>query len=159
MIGAVQIIVLGYNQPDLPTGIRNQINLLRTNPAIRIIDVYGICKSDNRVLAEQGILGLDDWDGALIREILQSASASRVLHSYAEDRTGYLVPGGPIPDLKASVPAGSNIIVLLVEHLWANALETSLRDGSAFPVAGAWVGRQALENAGLALDDHLEVTP
>ncbi|MFV2087213.1 hypothetical protein [Micromonospora sp. LOL_021] len=111
------------------------------------------------MLAEQSVRGLDDWDGTLIRQILQSASASRVLHSNAEDRTGYLVPGGPIPDLKASVPAGSNIVVFLVEHLWANALETSLRDGSAFPVAGAWVGREALENAGLTLDDHVDVTP
>ena len=76
MIGATQILVLGYKQPELPVGIREQINQLRSNSAVRLVDVYGFNKAGNRVITEQAVSGLDDWDGVIIKRILESASAS-----------------------------------------------------------------------------------
>ncbi len=61
--------------------------------------------------------------------------------------------GTSLPDLKASVPQGTNVIVLLIEHVWASSLEDALREGSVFPVAGGWAGRDALGNAGLAMNE------
>lgn len=153
MIGAVQIVALGYRQAELPTEIVNEINLLRSNDAVRLLDVYAIKKAKDRTITEQAVEEVNDWDGELIRKMLRSAGASRVLNTYTTDTTGFLVQGTSIPDLGVSVPDGTNVIILLIEHVWANPLEDALRNGSAFPVAGGWAGRQALEKAGLAMDD------
>ncbi|GAA0376716.1 hypothetical protein GCM10009541_18960 [Micromonospora gifhornensis] len=153
MIGAVQVLALGYKQAELPKEIVNEINLLRSSDAVRLLDIYAINKGKDRTITEHAIEEINDWDGELIRKMLRSAGASRVLNTYTTDSTGFLVQGTPIPDIGVSVPDGTNVIVLLIEHVWASPLEDALRDGSAFPVAGGWAGRQALQNAGLVMND------
>ncbi|WP_349878138.1 hypothetical protein ABIH81_29495 [Micromonospora sp. HUAS YX12] len=153
MIGAVQILALGYKQAELPKEIVHQINLLRSSDAVRLLDVYAISKAMNRTMTEHPIEEIEDWDGELIRGLLRSAGASRVLSTYTTDSTGFLVQGTAIPDLKVSVPEGTNAIILLIEHLWAGSLESALREGSVFPLAGGWVGRDVLQVAGLTMNE------
>ncbi|WP_431880406.1 hypothetical protein [Micromonospora marina] len=73
MIGAVQILALGYKQTELPEEIIHEINLLRSNDAVRLLDVYAINKAANRTMTEHGIEEIKDWDGALIRGLLRTA--------------------------------------------------------------------------------------
>ncbi|MGV9765064.1 hypothetical protein [Micromonospora tulbaghiae] len=153
MIGAVQIIALGYKQTELPKEIAHEINMLRSSDAVRLLDVYAINKATNRTMSEHGIEELKDWDGELIRGLLRSSGASRVLSTYTTDSSGFLVQGTPIPDLKVSVPEDTNVIILLIEHVWARSLESALREGSVFPLAAGWAGRDALQVAGLAMNE------
>jgi hypothetical protein len=57
--------------------------------------------------------------------------------------------GDPIPDPKNDVPDDTNVLVLMLEHLWATPLFNSVRDSNAFPLTDAWLGRQSLAQAGL----------
>ena len=153
VIGAVQILAIGYRQDDLPQEIGQQITLLRSSDAVRLLDVYAISRARDRTITEHAIDGVSDWDGELIRRMLRTAGASRVLNSYTTDSSGFLVQGTPIPDPKVSLPPGSNLVLLLIEHLWALPLEDAMRHGSAYPLAGGWAGREVLEDAGLTMKD------
>ncbi|MFB6396499.1 hypothetical protein [Polymorphospora lycopeni] len=153
MIGAVQILAIGYKQAELPKEIGRQINLLRSSDAVRLLDVYAIHKARDRTITEQAIEAISDWDGNLIRKILTSAGAHRAFSSYTTDASGFLVQGTPIPDPTVSVPAGTNLVILLIEHLWAGPLQDAMRNGSAFPLAGGWAGRDVLQKAGLVMND------
>jgi len=85
--------------------------------------------------------------------MLRTAGASRVLNSYTTDSSGFLVQGTPIPDPKVSLPEGTSLVLLLIEHMWAQPLEDAMRHGSAFPLAGGWAGRDVLQAAGLAMNE------
>lgn len=152
MIGAVQILAIGYKQAELPSRIVRQINLLRSSEAVSLLDVYAVKKAKDRTLTEVPIEEIDGWDGELIRSLLRSAGARRVFDSYVTDSSGFLVQGTSIPDLRISLPEGTTVVILLIEHIWARTLEEAMRDGSTFPLAGGWAGREALEEAGLSMD-------
>ncbi|MET7966815.1 hypothetical protein [Micromonospora sp. NPDC005305] len=159
MIGTVQILAIGYKQSRLPKAIEQQVSLLKSSPAVRLIDVYAIAKGKNRVLTEHGIEAFGKFDGEAIRQLLRSSGAARVISSYTVDSSGFLVQGTPIPDLKESIPPGTNAVILLIEHLWARPLEDAMRNGDAFPLAGGWAGRDALSDAGLGINEPDVFTP
>ena len=159
VIGTVQILVIGYRQSRLPEAIEQEVSLLKSSPAVRLLDVYAIAKGKDRVLTEYGIEAFGKFDGEAIRRLLRSSGAARVISSYAVDSSGFLVQGTPIPDLKESVPPGTNAVILLIEHLWARPLEDAMRNGDAFPLAGGWAGRDALTEVGLGMDEPDFVTP
>lgn len=153
VIGTVQILVIGYKQSSLPEAIEQQVSLLGSSPAVRLIDIYAIAKGKDRVLTEYEIQAFGKFDGETIRRLLRSSGAARVISSYSADSSGFLVEGTSIPDLKESVPLGTNAVILLIEHLWARPLEDAMRNGDAFPLAGGWAGRDALTAAGLGMDE------
>ena len=57
--------------------------------------------------------------------------------------------GDPIPDPRKDVPDNTNILVLLLKHLWATPLFGAARDTSAFALTDARLGRESLAKAGL----------
>lgn len=149
MIGAVQLLAIGYKQARLPEEISREIGLLRSSSAVRLLDVHAVAKANNRTLTVSTIDELSDWDGELIRRLLSTARASRVLNSYTVDSSGVLTQGDPVPDLRETLPMGTNVVYLLIEHRWARLLEDAIHNGAAYPLAGGWIGRDTLKDAGL----------
>jgi hypothetical protein len=150
----MQIIAIGYKQAELPSEVARQINLLRSHPAVRLLDVYAVSRAKNRTIAEHPIDGVtSDRGGEIIKNVLSSARSRRVRYSYTTDLSGFLVQGGPVIDLYESLPVATNAVFLLIEHRWSQPLEESMRKGSIYPLADGWVGREELHSAGYAMND------
>ncbi|MEU4567574.1 hypothetical protein [Micromonospora sp. NPDC023956] len=158
MIGAVQLVAINYTQAELPRELANAINLLRSNPAVRLLDVYAASRARDRTISERSLAGVIDGSGEvlggeIIRNVLRSARARRVRYSYTTDLSGFLVRGGPVIDLYDSLPPGTNAVLLLIEHRWSQPLEDAMRNTSASPLADGWVGREELHEAGYTMND------
>lgn len=152
MVGPVQIIMIGFSEPELPTEVRSQVDDLHANPAVRLLDVQIYHKERGRV-SRQDVSGFTTdvhaGPGGVVDEIMTRAAAAEVLSGGAWGGQGYLMRGDPIPDPRHDVPDDTNVLVLMLEHSWALPLWSSVRDTQAFPVADAWMGRQSLQKAGL----------
>ncbi len=154
MIGPVQLLMIGYSAPELPAGVRDQVDALHANPAVRLLDVQIYHKERGNV-TRQDVPGFTtdahSGPGNLVDRMMTTATSSEVLTGGAPSGQGYLMRGDPVPDPQHDVADDTNVVVLLLEHSWAAPLWNSVRDNQGFPVADAWVGRQALESAGLTI--------
>ncbi len=152
MIGPVQLLMIGFSEPELPADVRREVDDLRTNPAVRLLDVQIYHKERGQV-TRQELSGFTTDShseaGDVVDQIMTSAAASEVMAGGAPSGQGYLMRGDPIPDPRNDVPSDTNVLVLMLEHSWATPLFDSVRHSQAFPVADAWLGRQSLQKAGL----------
>jgi hypothetical protein len=151
MIGPVQLLMIGFKDPELPPEVRRQVDDLRANPAVRLLDVQ-LYHKERGVVSRQEQSGFTTEEqsraGKIVDQMMTSTMAAEVLSGGAPSGQGYLMRGDPIPDPKNDVPDDTNVLVLMLEHLWATPLFNSVRDSSAFPMTDAWLGRQSLSQAG-----------
>jgi hypothetical protein len=152
MIGPVQVVMIGFSEPELPADLRSQVDDLRANPAVRLLDVQ-IYHKERGLISRHDVSGfttdVQSGPGSVIDEIMTSAAAAEVMSGNPAGGQGYLMHRDPVPDPKNDVPNDTNVLVLMLEHTWALPLWSSVRDTRAFPVADAWMGRQSLQKAGL----------
>jgi hypothetical protein len=80
---------------------------------------------------------------------MTKAGAAGTVASGAASGRAFLMQGESIPDIKRVIPAGAKAIVLLLEHLWMKPLRNTVRESSGFPIADAWIGRDALKYIGM----------
>lgn len=152
MIGPVQLLMIGFKDPELPSEVRHQVEQLRADPAVNLLDVE-VYHKEHGVVSRQEVPGLTTGEpsGApdFVDQMMTSTMAAEVMSGGAPSGQGHLMRGDPIPDPKNDVPDDVNVLVLMLEHTWANPLFSSVRDTSAFPMHDAWLGRQSLADAGL----------
>jgi hypothetical protein len=152
MIGPVQLLMIGFKDPELPSDVRRTVDDLRANPAVKLLDVQ-VYHKERGVASRQELSGFttegQSGAGGLVDQMMTRTMASEVMSGGAPSGRGYLMRGDPIPDPTNDVPDNTNVLVLMLEHLWATPLFDSVRDSSAFPLTDAWLGRQSLAQAGL----------
>jgi hypothetical protein len=152
MIGPVQLLMIGYKSPELPSEVRRQVDDLRANPAVRLLDVQ-LYRKERGTVTRDEVSGFTTEEpsqvGEIVDHMMTRTMASEVMTGGAPSGQGYLMRGDPIPDPKNDVPDDTNVLVLMLEHLWATPLFNSVRDSNAFPMTDAWLGRQSLAQAGL----------
>jgi hypothetical protein len=152
MIGPVQLLMIGFKDPELPSEVRQQVDDLRANPAVRLLDVQ-LYHKERGVVSRQELGGFttegQSGAGGIVDQMMTRTMASEVLSGAAPSGRGHLMRGDPIPDPKNDVPDDTNVLVVMLEHVWATPLFDAVRDSSAFPLTDAWLGRQSLARAGL----------
>jgi hypothetical protein len=151
MIGPVQLLMIGFKDPELPSDVRHQVDDLRANPAVRLLDVQ-LYHKERGVVSRQDVSGFttDEQSGAggIVDRMMTRTMAAEVMSGGAPSGQGHLMRGDPIPDPTNDVPDNTNVLVIMLEHVWATPLFDSVRDTSAFPLTDAWLGRQSLARAG-----------
>jgi hypothetical protein len=144
--------MIGFKDPELPSEVRRQVDDLRANPAVRLLDVQ-LYHKERGLVSRQEVSGLTTDEpsgpGGIVDRMMTRTMAAEVMSGGAPSGQGYLMRGDPIPDPRNDVPDNVNVLVLMLEHSWANPLFSSVRDTGAFPLRDAWLGRQSLAEAGL----------
>jgi hypothetical protein len=125
---------------------------LRANPAVRLLDVQ-LYHKERGLVSRQEESGFTTEEpsraGDIVDQMMTRTMAAEVLSGGAPSGQGHhLMRGDPIPDPMNDVPDDTNVLVLMLEHLWATPLFNSVRATSAFPLTDAWLGRQSLSQAG-----------
>jgi hypothetical protein len=144
--------MIGFKDPELPSGVRQQVEDLRANPAVKLLDVQ-VYHKERGVVSRQEVGGFttegQSGVGDVVDQMMTRTMAAETLTGGAPSGRGHLMRGDPIPDPKNDVPDNTNVLVLMLEHVWATSLFDAVRDTSAFPLTDAWLGRQSLARAGL----------
>lgn len=164
-IGPVQLIVLGFNEPEFRGEILGELDRLKANDVVRVIDALGVYKdADGEVaILERSDLSTEDAQefgatvGALIglgaggEEGMQAGAAAG---AEATEDGVEMFSAEDAWDVVGEIPKNSAAALILLEHRWAIPLRDAVIRAGGFPVASSFINPLDLVGVGLlAADD------
>ena len=159
-IGPVQMLVLGFAEPDFTGKIAAELDRLRQHEFVRILDALVVNKDDNGDITaiQASDLTTDEavefgaLAGALIGLGEGDAEAGAVAGAL-EGADGHVIPDEEAWFVADTIPAGSAAAILLIEHLWAVPLRDAIVEAGGIALSDEWIHPLDLVAAGLAEAD------
>ncbi len=144
MMGPVQVLVIGYEQPRFTGEVLAEMARLTDAGLVRLVDVLLVTRAEDgtfdtvEVPADdpERLPGLPPGNGALAAALLGHSDE-------AGDDLDAL--DGPAWSLADSVPAGTTAAVALIEHLWAAPLRAAIRRTGGVPLDEIWLAEADLQ--------------
>ena len=146
--GPVQIIVIGFDNPDPQGEVLAEVDRLRKLEIVRLVDLVVVAKSDDGDLAQVQTSDLTVGQaaglGAIVGALVgfgaageEGAEAGATLGAQAAAEGGLL--GEAVWSVADAVPPGSMAAVVLLEHRWAIPLRDAVRRAGGVALADAWI--------------------
>ena len=160
-IGPVQLIVLGFDHPDFHGEVIAELERLRENDMVRIIDSIAVYKdADGELevehlsnLTEQEAIELGSKIGALIGlgvEGEEGIEAGAVMGAEEAAADGIQVFAGAEEwDVLADIPNNSAAALILLEHHWAVPLRDAIARAGGFRISDGFISPLDLVEIGL----------
>lgn len=158
-VGPVQLLVLGFEEPDFGGVIGAELDKLRASGTVRVIDLLAVRKNADGSLETLRDTDLDAEQateaGAALGALFglgaggEAGMAAGAELGAEAARDGHLFTGQRVPDIAAALPDNSAAAVVLLEHVWAAPLRDAVADAGGFPVADTWVRPADLVAVGL----------
>jgi uncharacterized membrane protein len=160
-IGPVQLLVLGFNQPDFHGEIIAELERLRESDTVRVIDAMAVYKDAAGELevehlsnlTEQEAIELGSKIGALVglgiagEEGAEAGAEAGAERAAAE---GIDVFGDSDEwDVIEDIPNDSAAALILVEHHWAVPLRDAIARAGGFRIADGFISPLDLVGIGL----------
>ena len=165
-IGPVQLLVVAFDEPNFTGAIVEELNRLRANDLIRLLDVLVVAKDlDGSVTAAQVSdlsVGEAEEMGALIGALIgvgfdgEDGMEAGALLGAEAGADGHLIPDSEMYDVADSIAPGSAAALALIEHVWAGPLRDAIASAGGTPVSDSWVHPLDLVDIGLIAADELE---
>ena len=159
-IGPVQLLVLGFSHPDFQGEIRQELDRLRDNDLVRVIDALGVRKdADGNVSTlHQSQLSSDQQQafGALVGGLIGLGAAGEEGFELGAERGAEAVAerGGIFDeeeawDVLAEIPEDSAALLVLLEHRWAIPLRDAIARAGGMRLASEFISPLDLVALGL----------
>jgi uncharacterized membrane protein len=159
-IGPVQLIVLGFVQPDFKGEVIAELERLRQSDTIRVIDALAVYKHDDGEIETQRLSNLTDAEevelGAKIGALIGLGMAGEEGAAAGAEAGAELAAEGLEIfgddegwDVLAEIPAGSAAALLLIEHHWAVPLRNAVAKAGGFRLADGFISPIDLITIGL----------
>ena len=160
-IGPVQLIVLGFNHPDFHGEIISELERLRENDTIRVIDSLAVYKDANGELEAEHLSNLTEAEaiemgskvGALIGlgfDGEEGAEAGAEVGAEEAASEGINVFGDAGEwDVLEDIPNDSAAALILIEHHWAAPLQDAIARAGGFRLADGFISPLDLVDIGL----------
>jgi uncharacterized membrane protein len=166
-IGPVQLLVLGFKHPDFQGEIRQELNRLRDNDLVRVIDALGVRKdADGNVeTLHESQLSADQQQafGALIGGLIGLGAAGEEGFELGAERGAEAVAerGGVFSEEEAwdvleEIPPDSAGLLVLLEHRWAIPLRDAIARAGGLRLASEFISPLDLVAIGLVGAEEAE---
>jgi hypothetical protein len=141
-LGPVQLLVIGFDRPDFRGEALAELERLRENDLVRVIDLLVVRKdADGRIeRLHHSDLTAGEASGSVVGALIGLDAA--------ED--GQAPGGEELWSLDDAIPPDSAAALALVEHRWAIGLRDAIRGAGGLPIADAWIHPDDLAAAGLS---------
>ena len=167
-IGPVQLLVLGFEQPDFHGQIIAELDRLRESDTIRLIDVLFVRKDAEGNIDRIHASDLDTDEaaelGATVGALIgfgaggeEGAERGALIGAEAA-MDGDILPEGAwyVDD---TLPVDTAAAVVLIEHRWAIGLRDAVRSAGGSALAESWVPPLDLVAVGLmAAEEAQQIT-
>jgi uncharacterized membrane protein len=162
--GPVQMLVLGFAEPNFTGAIAAELDRLRGLDFIRIVDALVVDKNaDGEISALQvSDLAPDEATqmGAVIGALIgygeggdEDAVMEGAAAGAAAMEDGHLIPDEEVWYVADAIPDGSAAAIILIEHLWAIPLRDAIVSAGGVALADRWIHAGDLVAAGVAAAD------
>ena len=161
-MGPVQMLVLGFSEPNFTGKIAAELDRLREHEFVKIVDALVVNKDDSgnitvvqsTDLSEDESLEMGAIAGALIGfgyggDDAMEAGAEIGAEAMAE-KGGHLIPEEDAWYVADAIPNGSAAAIILLEHLWAIPLRDAIVDAGGIALADEWIHASDLIAVGVA---------
>jgi uncharacterized membrane protein len=159
-IGPVQLLVLGFKHPDFQGEIRQELDRLRDNDLVRVIDALGVRKdADGNVeTLHESQLSADQQQAfaALIGGLIGLGAAGEEGFELGAERGAEAVAerGGVFDEEEAwdvleEIPPDSAGLLVLLEHRWAMPLRDAIARAGGVRLASEFISPLDLVAIGL----------
>lgn len=158
-LGPVQMLVLGFAEPNFTGAIAAELDRLRQLDFIRIVDALVVEKDDAGDIAALQVSDLAPDEatemGAVIGALIgyaeggdDEAVIEGAVAGAAAMEDGHLIPDEDVWYVADAIPAGSAAAIILIEHLWAVPLRDAIVSAGGIALADRWI--HASDLVGLA---------
>jgi uncharacterized membrane protein len=166
--GPVQILVIGFDDPEFTGAIRAELERLREHDVVRLIDLIVVRKDEdgNVERLQQSDLTQDEAMefGAIVGALVgvgadaeEGAEAGAVLGAAAMEG-GHVFDNTDTWYVDDAIPPGSAAAIALLDHRWAIGLRDAIREAGGFHLADAWVHPADLIAIGAASAEEAAVS-
>lgn len=166
--GPVQILVIGFDDPEFTGAIRAELERLREHDVVRLIDLIVVRKDEdgNIERLQQSDLTQDEAMefGAIVGALVgvgadaeEGAEAGAVLGAAAMEG-GHVFDNADTWYVDDAIPPGSAAAIALLDHRWAIGLRDAIREAGGFHLADAWVHPADLIAIGAASAEEAAVS-
>ena len=168
-IGPVQLISLGFTNPDFHGEIIAELERLREADAIRVIDALAVYKSAEGELEVEHLSNLTQEEaielgskiGALIGLGIEGEEG---LEAGAEAGAEAMADGEVFDDDNVwyaadAIPNGTAAAAALLEHRWAIPLRGAIARAGGYVLADEWIHAKDLVAVGLLAAAESEAEP
>jgi uncharacterized membrane protein len=166
-VGPVQLIVLGFPEPNFHGEVIAELERLRENDMIKVIDALAVYKGVNGELEATHLSNLSDEEaielgskvGALVGlgfEGEEGAEAGAQLGAEAAAAGVGVFSEEDAWDVLADIPAGSAAALLLIEHQWAVPLRDAIAAAGGYRIGDAFISPFDLIGIGLVSAQEAE---
>ena len=123
MIGPVQVLVVGFDQPTFSGEVLAEFTRLREAGLVRLIDVLLVSRSEDGTLdtLEASEAAAADLGGLAAEVLGQREGASEGESDPSE------IDAAAMWSLADAVPVGGTAAVALIEHVWAAPLSDAIQ--------------------------------
>lgn len=149
-LGPVQMLVLGFAEPNFTGAIAAELDRLRQLDFIRIVDALVVEKDDAGDIAALQVSDLAPDEatemGAVIGALIgyaeggdDEAVIEGAVAGAAAMEDGHLIPDEDVWYVADAIPAGSAAAIILIEHLWAVPLRDAIVSAGGMALADRWI--------------------
>jgi uncharacterized membrane protein len=170
-IGPVQLLVLGFDEPNFKGEILAELDRLKENEIVRVIDGLAVYKDGEGEVTVIKRTDLSDEEaaefgatvGALIGLGVAGAEGAEVGAELGAEKTGEGVdvfPEEDALDVIEEIPNNSAAAIILLEHRWAIPLRDAVARANGMPIADSFIHPLDLVAIGLIAAEEAEaLTP
>lgn len=159
-IGPVQLLVLGFDQPDFKGEILAEFDRLRESDTVRMIDGIAVQKDANGDVAVLTRSDLTEEQaaefGAIVGALVglgaggvEGAEVGAVAGAVAATEGGDVLEDAEVWDVIDEIPNDSAAAIVLLEHRWAIPLRDAIARAGGFSLSDGFLHPQDLVAIGL----------
>ena len=161
-IGPVQMLVLGFAEPNFTGKIAAELDRLRQLEFIKIVDALVVNKDENGDITALQVSDLSEDEatemGAIAGALIgfgYGGGEEDAIEAGAELGAEAMADGHLIPDEDAwyvadAIPNGTAAAIILIEHMWAIPLRNSIVEAGGIALADEWIHPKDLIAVGVA---------
>jgi uncharacterized membrane protein len=161
-LGPVQLMVIGFAEPNFTGKIAAELDRLREHEFVRMVDALVVNKDNDGAITALQVSDLSQDEatemgaiaGALIGfgygEGDDDAIEAGAELGAAATQDGHLIPDEEIWYVADTIPNGTAAAILLLEHLWAIPLRDAIVEAGGVALADEWIHPSDLVAVGLA---------
>jgi uncharacterized membrane protein len=159
-MGPVQMLVLGFAEPNFTGKIAAELDRLREHEFVKIVDALVVHKDDAGEITALEVSDLSQDEaiemGAIAGALVGFGYGSdEAVEAGAELGAEAMADGHLIPEEEAwyvadAIPNGSAAAIILLEHMWAIPLRDAIVDAGGVALADEWIHARDLVAVGVA---------
>ena len=167
-IGPVQLLVLGFQQPDFQGEILAELDRLKENDVVRVIDALAVYKDaqgevttyERSDLSDEEAAELGAVVGALVGLGMAGEEGAEAGAELGAEAAGGAFDEEDAWDVVAELPNDTAGALILLEHRWAIPLRDAVRRAGGFPISDGFIHPLDLVAVGvLAAEEAAAASP